>query len=210
VIFDPETEAALKQRAKAEIRKRMRALRNSIPAGARETRSKAIVERVAGSAAFQRAARIALFAPALDRNEVDVRSLDDLARAAGKLVGYPRLEDAPGEMSFRIARPDALEECGHGILEPGAEAEPMEIDSEVLAIVPALAVGLGGHRIGYGKGYYDRWLTRAVPPATALAVAFDFQLLAEIPTAPWDRAVQWVVTDRGTWETPSETPIEKL
>jgi 5-formyltetrahydrofolate cyclo-ligase len=72
-----------------------------------------------------------------------------------------------------------------------------------LVLVPALAVDPRGHRIGYGKGYYDWLLGRVVPPAFALAVAFDFQLVSEIPVAEHDRAVNLVVTDRRTFRAQS-------
>jgi len=64
--------------------------------------------------------------------------------------------------------------------------------------VPALAVDPRGHRIGYGAGFYDRALPRFVPPAAAIVVAFDFQLVAEVPETPLDFAAAWVVTDTRT------------
>jgi 5-formyltetrahydrofolate cyclo-ligase len=204
VIFDPETERALKYRAKVEIRKRMRALRASIPEKARAARSAKIVEHVAGSTPFDRARSLALFFPALEKNEVDVRPLDAIARARGKRVGYPFLEEAPGEMTFRIAAPDELAERGHGFMEPPASAPELGIDEGLLIIVPSLAVAASGHRIGYGKGFYDRMLARASPPAAALAVAFDFQVLAEVPVTETDRAVEWVITDLRALEVSEE------
>ena len=64
-----------------------------------------------------------------------------------------------------------------------------------MIVVPALAVDPRGHRIGYGAGYYDRTLPRFAPPAVRRAVAFDFQLVAEVPSTEGDVAVDWIVTD---------------
>jgi 5-formyltetrahydrofolate cyclo-ligase len=61
--------------------------------------------------------------------------------------------------------------------------------------VPALAIDPSGHRIGYGAGYYDRTLPRFAPPAIAIAVAFDFQLVSEVPATPSDVRVGWLATD---------------
>ena len=54
-----------------------------------------------------------------------------------------------------------------------------------------------GHRLGYGRGYYDRTLA-LMPRTTSVAVAFDFQLIAEVPSEAHDVPVTWVVTDRST------------
>jgi 5-formyltetrahydrofolate cyclo-ligase len=95
-------------------------------------------------------------------------------------------------MSFRVASPAELEEKGHGFAEPPDGApEPESIDA---LVVPALAVDPTGHRIGYGAGYYDRALPRH-PSAKAIAVAYDWQLVAEVPATPGDVKVGWVVTD---------------
>jgi 5-formyltetrahydrofolate cyclo-ligase len=92
-----------------------------------------------------------------------------------------------------------LAERGHGFAEPPEEAPAVPIGPELLVIVPALAVDPSGNRIGYGKGFYDWLLARIAPPAFALAVAYDFQVVAEIPTSETDRAVHMVVTDVRTF-----------
>jgi 5-formyltetrahydrofolate cyclo-ligase len=99
-------------------------------------------------------------------------------------------------MTFRfVARPEAMQEQGLGFREPtpsDPEAAPGELDA---IVVPALAVDPRGHRIGYGAGFYDRALARFAPPATAIAVGFDFQLVAEAPETEGDVPVAWIVTD---------------
>jgi 5-formyltetrahydrofolate cyclo-ligase len=70
-----------------------------------------------------------------------------------------------------------------------------EID---LILVPALAVSANGHRLGYGRGYYDVTLPDFRPPALCVVVAFDFQLLAELPELAHDVASDVVVTDART------------
>jgi 5-formyltetrahydrofolate cyclo-ligase len=194
VIFDPETETFLRRQAKAQLRKSRRALRNSIPESARVARSQRIVERVTADPVFTAAQRVALFWPMLDRNEVDVRPIDRAARDQGKLVAYPLLKD-DGDMVLLLADPSELDERGHGFAEPREDAAPVAIDEKLLVVVPALAVDLSGQRIGYGKGYYDRLLTRIAPPAFALAVAYDFEVVAEVPVTEGDYPVDMVVTD---------------
>ncbi len=182
--------------AKAALRKQMRALRAAIPEKARALRSAKIVERVLSGPGFEQARAIGLFWPMLDRNEVDVRPIDAAARQGHKLVAYPFLR-GEGEMALLVCDPASLEERGNGFAEPPETA--VEVDSEgLLVIVPALAVDETGQRIGYGKGFYDRLLARIAPPASTVAVAYDFQIVAEVPATPHDRRVDVVVTDART------------
>ena len=53
--------------------------------------------------------------------------------------------------------------------------------------------------MGYGKGFYDRLLARVAPPAVSLAVAYDFQVVMEIPKGEHDRPVNIVITDVRSW-----------
>ena len=209
-------ESFLRRQAKAELRKRRRAMRKSVPESARAARSAKIVETVVADPAFVAARRLALFWPMLDRSEIDVRPLDRIARAQGKVVAYPLLLDPPAaderelephspeDMRLMVADPSVLEERGHGFAEPPSTALPVAIDADLLVIVPALAVDPTGHRIGYGRGYYDRLLARIAPPAFALAVAYDFE--AEVPVTEGDYPVDMIVTDARTFRIVRASP----
>jgi 5-formyltetrahydrofolate cyclo-ligase len=198
VIFDPSTESFLRRQAKAELRKSRRAMRKSIPESACAARSARIVERVTGQSVFEAASHVALFCPMLHRHEVDVRPIDAAARDQGKVVAYPFLKD-DADIVLLVADPSELDERGHGFAEPPAGAPPVEIGAGLLVIVPALAVDPNGQRIGYGKGFYDRLLARIAPPAFALAVAYDFEVVAEVPVTEGDYPVDMVVTDVQTF-----------
>jgi 5-formyltetrahydrofolate cyclo-ligase len=63
-------------------------------------------------------------------------------------------------------------------------------------VVPGLNFDLDGNRIGYGAGYYDRTLVR-YPSAVTIGVAFDFQMIAEVPVTSTDVPVSLVITERG-------------
>jgi 5-formyltetrahydrofolate cyclo-ligase len=200
VVFDPEMELFLRRQAKAAMRKSRRAMRNSIPESARSARAERIVARVLEEPAWKAARRIGLFWPMLDRNEVDVRPLDRAARDQGKVVAYPILLNAM-DMALLVADPSELDERGHGFAEPPENAPPIE-PSELVIIVPALAVDPSGQRIGYGRGFYDRLLQRMAPPAFALAVAYDFDVVAEVPVTEGDYPVDMVATDERVFRIP--------
>ena len=138
---------------------------------------------------------MALFWPIVEKHEVDLRSLDESLRARGIAIAYPAIDVETRLMTFRFARPDELDERGFGFREPAATAPEATRGALDLVIVPAVAVDPTGHRIGYGAGFYDRTLPRFVPPAVAIGVAYDFQLIAEVPFTEHDVALPFVVTD---------------
>jgi 5-formyltetrahydrofolate cyclo-ligase len=197
--LDPRELAQLVELAKKQLRQRMRSLRAAHPAGTLAERSEKIVAAVAEHEAFQSARSVALFHPLLARNEVDVRPLDELARRAEKRVFYPGIRaDGAGRAhtDFRLTGGlDELADRGRRFWEPPAEAPGAARGDIELVLVPALAVALSGHRLGWGGGFYDTALPDLRPPARALVVAFDFQLLAEVPNLPHDVACDLVVTD---------------
>lgn len=190
----PEVELSLRHQAKALLRKRARGVRNALPPGAILARSERIAAHLAALPAVRDAASVALFWPIEGRNEVDLTGLDRELRAAGKRVAYPSIDPESREMVFRfVDDPEALLERGLGFREPDPAApEAARLD---VVVVPALQVDLRGHRIGYGAGFYDRALPRYAPPAISVAVAFTFQLIAEVPVTDGDIAVTLVVTD---------------
>ncbi len=194
-----EAESFLRRRVKVELRKRMRGLRMAMPASACAERSTRIVERLLALEVVDGARAVALFWPIEERHEVDLRAAGTRLAERGVRVADPAIDPETREMLFRfVDRPEAMVEQGFGFSEPSSrepEAPPGTLDVNV---VPALAVDPRGHRVGYGAGYYDRTLPRFVPPGAAVAVAFDFQLVADAPATETDVAVGWVVTDART------------
>jgi len=193
--IDAEAETVLRLRAKAVLRTRARALRNTIPEGAIKERSQRIVAALLGLPEIAGARSVALFYPIEGRNEVDLRPLDVELRGRGVTIAYPSIDPETRVMTFRfVAETEAMQERGLGFREPGADVE--EARALDVIVVPALQIDGSGHRIGYGAGFYDRTIPRFSPPAIAIGVAFDFQLIAEVPVTEGDVAVSMVVTDQ--------------
>ncbi len=189
----------LRRQVKGALRKRMRGLRQTVPASACAAKSLRVVERLIALPAIAEARAVALFWPMENRHEVDLRSLHGWLRERGVRVAYPAVDAENGALVFRFVRePAAMQPNALGVREPSSE-EPEAAHGEVdVILVPALAVDPRGHRIGYGAGYYDRALPRFSPTATAVCVAFDFQLLVDLPNTPYDVPVAWIVTEART------------
>jgi len=194
-VTDP-AEQALRVRAKAAIRQRMRGLRRVLPESARAARSEALCARLLELPELLCARSVVGYSSL--RGEADpVRALMALRErsAAPARLWLPRVGEAG---SLRLlawsGAVDELVESELGIAEPRADAEeiaPADVD---VILVPGLAFDERGHRIGYGQGYYDRLLAR-MPGVFSVGLGYDFQLLGELPDTEGDARLSALVTD---------------
>ena len=118
------------------------------------------------------------------------------AIAAGKSVSVPCTDTKAGTLRpYKIGTADDLKEGAFGIKEPRTDyCAPARLDSIDMVIVPGKAFDRKGERVGYGKGYYDKFLAK-VPGAKAVGLAYDFQVVDEIPSEDHDVRVSVLVTD---------------
>lgn len=162
-------------------------------------------QRVADSSIFQHARTLALYSPI--NNEVFTEALFFLALEAGKQVAYPRIRHNTLEF-VRVDDRKSLLHGRFGILEPsGSEVLPAaELD---LLILPGVAFDRRGHRLGYGKGYYDRTLHRAEIRSLLLGLCFEFQRVDALPDESHDVAMHVVVTEAGFYPTINHSDLRR-
>ena len=183
---------------KSDIRNLMRTRRREVDPEEREEASAAICDAVWARADVQAAvaAKHPFAVYLANDDEIDLAPLVERLWAADVTVAVPYWQAESG--TYRLAiytGASTLIEGGHGIMEPAETYDIAPCDIGVW-IVPGLAFTRDGRRIGYGGGWYDRYLAAAVPDAVALAVAYPFQILDDVPTDPNDRRVTDVVTTR--------------
>ncbi len=135
-------------------------------------------------------------------NEVDTLAVIESALASGKRVGVPRVNAKAHTMAFfEIASVGDLTKGYRGILEPGAELDsPLSTTDFIgsVCLVPGLVFDAEGHRIGYGGGYYDRFLP--FYPGDKVALARATQVSSNpLPSEPYDVPVDFIVTENGVW-----------
>lgn len=130
------------------------------------------------------------------RSEPDISPLADIARRDGKKIAFPISVTKDCTLDFRfISSPDELEIGAYGIREPRADAERATLSDHTLCIVPALAVDTDGYRLGYGKGYYDRFLSTFEGNAV---VAIHSSLVCErLPRNDTDIPLKTIITETG-------------
>ncbi len=134
---------------------------------------------------------ILLYSPLKD--EVDVRQLIAEAAAAHKCVILPVVDG--DNLTLRIYEGErSMAKGAFGIMEPTGTFFPVSRYNEIgLAIIPGMAFDNKGHRLGRGKGYYDRLLPH-LPQAFLMGVCFHFQLLDDVPSEPHDVLMHSVVS----------------
>lgn len=134
-------------------------------------------------------------------SEVDTHGLMQAAWSAGKQVAVPRCRRSHSLDFYVISSEDDLEPGLRGLMEPSPDCgrpltPPQMVGS--LCIVPGLVFDADGYRIGYGGGYYDRFL--AFYPGEKVALVRSRQLSGNpLPRDEHDVPVDWLVSESGTW-----------
>lgn len=160
----------------------------------REDYSLTLCENIAKLDEYAKAETLLLYFPT--RSEPDLTSLFQMAKNDGKQVALPISEKESSTLDFRlIASLGELSAGAYGIREPQDSAPRAELGRRTLCIVPALAVDRDGYRLGYGKGYYDRFLSTFAGDAI---VAIHSSLVCDrLPRYETDVPVKTIITQTG-------------
>ncbi len=177
--------------AKRGLRERLKAVRDSMPALERAAASHAIGERVRTLAATQAARRTFVFISS--GSEVHTHDLIHWLLARGGEVAVPKILPGKRMIASRLHHWSGLRPGQLGILTPEA-SEPVEGPFD-LVITPGLGFTERGDRIGYGAGYYDRWFATH-DARHRIAVAFEMQMVPDLPATLTDIPVEAIVTER--------------
>jgi 5-formyltetrahydrofolate cyclo-ligase len=171
--------------------------RDTMPEAERRAASGAIaasVDRLLGSQAA--GSIVALYAP--KGTEVETAVLDGLARARGLRVVYPRIVDGDRRLAFHEATYGELAASRFGLSEPAKDARRVETADISVFVIPGLAFDRHGWRVGWGRGYYDATLAVA-PRARRIGIAFECQLVDEVPRDVHDARMHHVVTEANVY-----------
>jgi 5-formyltetrahydrofolate cyclo-ligase len=182
----------LPEQTKAELRAKALARRDALPPNARAEAGALIAARVAALALPD--GPVAAYWPI--RSEADPRPAAALLRARGCSILLPCV--MANRLVFRLwNEDDALFKGELGMMEPTPEALAL---APATLLVPLAAFDRRGHRIGYGKGFYDRALA-ALGPVMTIGIAFATQQIPLIPDEPHDHPLDFVVTEQETIDT---------
>ena len=129
-------------------------------------------------------------------SEVDTAVMRRLAREMGLTVCAPRSRPGDRHMHFHtLPEDEPLSSGPYGILQPAEDLPLADLSKPSVVVVPGVGFDLRGNRLGFGGGYYDRWLAGDGKGLPTVGLAFHEQLEDAIPVKVHDIPVQWLVTD---------------
>ena len=182
---------------KDEIRAEYAAKRAAMDKEEKARRDAAITKAAVGLVSFRYAEYVLLYA-ATD-NEIDISAIAKEALARGKKIAYPRCDKETHTMQYHIVSSlDELTPQAYGILEPPAENpiyDPASDLGSAICFVPGLVYDTDGYRLGYGKGFYDRYLSAF--SGSTVGIVYSDYILPTVPRGRYDVSVTILLTEKG-------------
>ena len=178
--------------SKDTVRRLALLARSRVPPEAIEDAARDVATLVAGLPEIERARLVLAFASF--GRELPTDPLLERLLSAGKTVVLPYVDAADGAMRAAAIRSlDDLVPGYRGIREP---AERLPAAAVEAAVVPGVAFDARGGRLGYGGGFYDRYLEDIAGGVPVIGVCFDVQVVDEVPVEAHDRRVDIIATER--------------
>lgn len=175
-------------KTKKELRAEIRKCKKRFTDDQLRKKSEHVVEKLLNHEAIVCAHTLMMYASLPD--EVYTLNCIETLYREGKQILLPEVV-SDTEMRLRVYQgPDSIREGHFHIMEPTGEICPEDVEIDV-AIVPGMAFDHAGHRLGHGKGYYDRFLSQKA--TYKIGLCFDFQLMDSIPSDPHDVVMDEVI-----------------
>lgn len=176
---------------KAESRKMLKSARANIPEAKRRAYSNSITEQVVKLDEVINARMVFIYISYA--TEVHTHELIKVLLDAGKTLAVPKIVKSETMQAESFLSWEDLQPGELGILTPG-QSKPCSGPFDV-ALTPGLGFTLAGHRMGFGRGYYDKWFSEN-EVKHKIALAFEAQLVDSIPVEDTDIAMDKIVTER--------------
>ena len=179
---------------KREVRREYRQKRKDLNAEAKRLSDDLICRNITESCVFASCESLLCYAPMAD--EVDIMPVAEVALRLGKKVYFPICHTESCTLSFhRVTDLSELRAGHYGILTPDESSPVYENESSLsLCLVPGLVFDTFGYRVGYGKGYYDRFLKDFC--GTSAGVVYSIFKINSVPRDQYDLAVDLIITER--------------
>lgn len=189
--------------SKREIRQAVKSLLKSLPPEANAEKSARITEKALSDPALKNAERILIYRAMPE--EVQTQDIIEGLRKTGHQVFVPVV--IPGEADLAVVRwrePETGWVAGpFGIMQPKVEgAEILDAEKLDLVFAPGLAFDTAGGRLGHGKGYFDRLFHKTGIHCRRTGLAFDIQVVPEVPMGPGDVPLNGIITETRTIQCP--------
>ena len=176
---------------KKSLRNRIIEKRNLIDEAEREKKSRKIYEKLCKNTVFCNAETIFFFAGY--GSEVKTLFMIEDMLKSGKSIALPRVISKTEMRFFKIDSLENLIDGYKGIPEP--EEKCPEIEESDLILMPGVAFDTDRNRIGYGRGYYDRFISESARTVRTIAICFDEQIVEKVPVNENDLRPELIITD---------------
>ncbi len=187
-----ESNPSISERKKG-LRQKMLAMRRALSANETESRSSSLKENILSLPEYKNVKKIMAFLAM--RGESNLDGFIRQALLDGKEVYIPVCLPERQMEAGRLIDMEHFEKGPLGLRNLPAGYEVTSPESLDLVLIPGLAVSQEGIRLGMGAGYYDRYLAR-VPFEKRVAALWDFQVIPDIPSEPFDQKIAKIVTDK--------------
>jgi 5-formyltetrahydrofolate cyclo-ligase len=127
--------------------------------------------------------------------EVDTEEIVRAALDSGKRIAFPTVVHH-GLVFREVTDVSSMKRGAFGIMEPCPTGRNFDLDEADIFVVPGVAFDLKGHRIGYGKGYYDKTLHRLEGQGRLVGLCYDFQLVDRIVGEPHDVKMDLIISEK--------------
>ncbi|MGE0825378.1 MAG: 5-formyltetrahydrofolate cyclo-ligase [Candidatus Binatia bacterium] len=181
---------------KKQLRSLLLSRRRSLPAQEVQNASQRILVHLVQIPIFQRAQTLVLYSAEAD--EIQTEAIWEVARQHDKAVYYPRITQDRANLEFVRRYPtDTLIPGAFNIRIPPGNTVLSGLQAEDVVLVPGVGFDRHGHRLGRGKGYYDRAFRRILVQGHRVALAYAWQVMPQIPVGPDDESVHFLATEEG-------------
>ncbi|MEG0691953.1 MAG: 5-formyltetrahydrofolate cyclo-ligase [Oscillospiraceae bacterium] len=179
---------------KKALRLKYRTIREVMPLPEKQQFDLQIFDRLTNFCEYQKAKIILIFVST--QIEVDTIKIIEQAFKDGKKVAVPKCLDKNGRMAFFVIRSfDDLKRGHFDLLEPDEKTAPMLVDFSLsICILPGFAFDASGYRIGFGKGYYDRFLQKY--SGIKIGICYNSCIADSLPHGRYDVSANFIVTPK--------------
>lgn len=182
---------------KNAIRAEYKELRRLMDKDIRKENDRRICDYAVGLVSFRYAEYVLLYAATED--EIDIYRIAEAALERGKKIAFPRCNKESHTMTYHIVSSlDDLYPDSYGIKEPSPDLptyDPENDTGSAICFVPGLVFDKAGFRVGYGKGFYDRFLSSF--KGSSVGVVYSGHILPEVPRGRFDMSVDILLCEKG-------------
>lgn len=182
---------------KNAVRKKYRAIRSAMDPECKTEFDREICRRFMALATYRYAETVLFYAPLVP--EIDIMPCAELALSHGKKIAFPRCNTENNTMTYHyVTDLSELSVDSFGIREPSPHApifDPHKNKNGCICIVPALVYDKQGYRLGYGRGFYDRFLSDFT--GTKIGPIYSSFIIDRVPRGRFDANVDVLITEKG-------------